>query len=194
MNEVRYIEKNDIKRIREYFKYRNRIVMLNMMNIGINIAIRISDLHKLRFEQIPKSGIFNIKEQKTGKRKVIVFNEACIKAVDDLKKFYKSLGYSTKDGYLFKSLDRVNVKNHKDVPITPYSTGRHLREAKEFLNIEYAIGTHSFRKTWGHYYYVETKDIGFIMKALNHSSVGTTLRYIGIEQEYMNEAYRNFIL
>ena len=52
MTEVRYISDEDLKRIRELFTYRNVPVMLNLLNMGVNMTLRISDLLNLKFEDI----------------------------------------------------------------------------------------------------------------------------------------------
>lgn len=193
MTEVRYISSDDLKRIRELFAYRNVPVMLNILNIGVNIALRISDLLRLKFEDIKSDNTIYIKEKKTGKSKTIKLNKTCQQSIKDLKRFYKKEGYKNHSkGYLFKSQQHQIRCDYKDVAITPYSVGRYLREARDLLGIEYPIGTHSFRKTWGYNVYNKTKDIGLVMKALNHSSPAITLRYIGIEQETLNQTYDSF--
>lgn len=190
MKEVRYISDKDLKRIRELFTYRNVIVMLNIINIGVNVALRISDLLNLKFEDIKSDNTVFLKEKKTGKTKTIKLNKTCQQAIKDLKKFYKKEGYKNySKGYLFKSQQHQQRVDYKDVSITPYSVGRYLREARDLLDIQYPIGTHSFRKTWGYNVYNKTKDIALVMKALNHSSPAITLRYIGIEQETLNATY-----
>ena len=50
--EVKYIRTEDLKKIREYLKYKNKITLLNFINIGVNVGLRISDLSTLRFEDI----------------------------------------------------------------------------------------------------------------------------------------------
>lgn len=189
MVEVRYIDIADLKKIREFFYYRDRVVMLCLLNFGVNVAIRISDLLNLKFEDIPKNNIISIVEKKTNKRKVFPLNKVCLKAVADLKKHYKALGYDTKTGYLFKSSNREYVKYLIDKPITRYAVSKHLNEAKDYLNIDYPISTHSFRKTFGHYFYLKTGNIALLMQIFNHSSQAVTLRYIGITQDDINEAY-----
>ena len=54
------------------------------------------------------------------------------------------------------------------------------------------LGTHTLRKTFGFHYYNQTGDIATLMQMFNHSKEEVTLRYIGITQEKMNEARRNF--
>ena len=190
MTEVRYISDEDLKRIRELFTYRNVPVMLNLLNMGANMTLCISDLLNLKFEDIKSDNTVFVKEKKTQKGKIIKLNKTCQQAVKDLKKFYKKSGYKNySKGYLFKSQHHMNKAYFKDVPMTPYSAGRYLREAKDLLSITYPIGTHSFRKTWGYNVYTKTKDIALVMKAFNHSSPSVTLRYIGIEQETLNATY-----
>ncbi|WP_252456770.1 hypothetical protein [Macrococcoides canis] len=50
------------------------------------------------------------------------------------------------------------------------------------------MGTHSMRKTFGYHYYKKTKDIALLMDLFNHSSQFVTLRYIGINQDVINES------
>ena len=56
------------------------------------------------------------------------------------------------------------------------------------------IGTHTLRKTFGYHHYRQFKDIALLQKIFNHHSPGVTLRYIGIDQEEINQSYINFIL
>lgn len=48
------------------------------------------------------------------------------------------------------------------------------------------------RKTFGYHYYKKTKDIGTLMNMFNHSAPSITLKYIGISQDTMNKARREF--
>ena len=44
--EVRYINKSDLVNIRKYFKENKKIIMLALINIGVNVGLRISDLSR----------------------------------------------------------------------------------------------------------------------------------------------------
>ena len=48
------------------------------------------------------------------------------------------------------------------------------------------------RKTFGYHYYRKTKDVATLMKMFNHSDPSITLKYIGIIQDEMNRARREF--
>ena len=50
--EVKHIKEDDLKRIREFLKLKNKVVFLSFLNIGINVALRISNLRSLCFEDI----------------------------------------------------------------------------------------------------------------------------------------------
>lgn len=189
--EVFYIKKKDLKKIRNYFLKQEKFVILALINIGINIALRISDLRNLKFEDIDDEWKIKIKEIKTKKIKYVQLNSSCKDAINQLKHSYNTKGISS-TGYLFKSLNRVYIKTGIDAPITSASVNRYFTQAKIDLKIPYTIGTHSLRKTWGYNVYRKTKDIGSIMKILNHSSVAHTLRYIGIDQEEIDFIYENF--
>jgi integrase len=173
-------------------KLKNKIVILGLVNIGVNVGLRISDLSQLRFEDINRYGQIKIKEKKTGKNREIQLNKTCLKAIKELKIFYKTLGYSDKEGYLFKSLNRLYVKNLIDQPITTSGISKIFNEMRDMLAINYPIGTHSLRKTWGYMVYKGTLNIALIMRAFNHSSAEQTLKYIGVEQENINKLYQEF--
>lgn len=90
-------------------------------------------------------------------------------------------------GYLFKSLNRAYIKNKIDKKLTIQSFNRYLKQASKEVGINYNIASHSLRKTWGREYYQKYKDIGLIMKILNHSSENTTLKYIGIDEDLVKK-------
>ena len=194
MNKVYPIKNEDLKKMREYFLLKNNIVMYHLLNIGVNVALRISDLLQLKFENIEKISnkrmIAKIKEQKTGKVRIVTFNEVARKSVTELKTFYKKSGYEEK-GYLFKSMLKTNYKNKRDIPITRYGVNKHLYNAKDFLNIPYAIGTHSLRKTWGKNAFEKSNSIGLVSMALGHSSEKVTQRYIGIQEEDIQDFFED---
>lgn len=190
--EVRYINPDDLLHLRNYFKNNKKIVILSLINIGVNVGLRISDLSRLKFENINLDHTIKLKEKKTKKIRKVKFNLICQRAIEDLKKYYKELGYSSEKGFLFKSLNRKYVKELYDKPISNVGISKYLNKAKKDLNISYPIGTHSLRKTWGHRVYKGTLDIAIVMSILNHSSAEQTLKYIGIEEDKINEIYESF--
>ena len=190
--EVKYISKEDLKKLRKYFKANDKVVILSLINIGVNVGLRISDLSKIRFEDINSEYVVKLKEKKTKKMREIKLNTVCQRAIEELKDYYENLGYPRDRGYLFKSLNRQYVKELFDKPVSTVSISKYLNQAKEDLKINYPIGTHSLRKTWGHTVYRGTLDIALVMSIFNHSSAEQTLKYIGIEQDMINQVYDKF--
>ncbi len=190
--EVKYICKEDLRKLRKYFKLNDKVVILALINIGVNVGLRISDLSKIRFEDINSDYVVKLKEKKTKKMREIKLNTVCQKSIEELKRYYETLGYSGEKGFLFKSLNRKYVKELFDKPISTVSISKYLNQAKADLNIAYPIGTHSLRKTWGHTVYRGTLDIALVMSIFNHSSAEQTLKYIGIEEEMINKVYDKF--
>ena len=47
--EVMYIKKGDLEKIREFFLKKEKLVILSLINVGVNVALRISDLKNLKF-------------------------------------------------------------------------------------------------------------------------------------------------
>jgi len=57
-----------------------------------------------------------------------------------------------------------------------------LQKAGDFSGVE-SIGTHTMRKTFGYWFYKQTKDVAMLQEILNHSTPQITLTYIGINKE-----------
>ncbi|PHD10629.1 integrase, partial [Bacillus toyonensis] len=78
----------------------------------------------------------------------------------------------------------MNKKPHIiDVqPISKIQAYRQLQKAGDFANVE-SIGTHTMRKTFGYWFYKQTKDVAMLQEILNHSTPHIPLKYIGINKE-----------
>jgi len=57
-----------------------------------------------------------------------------------------------------------------------------------------SIGTHTLRKTFGYHFYQKYKDIALLQELFNHSAPSVTLRYIGINQDMIDDAMKEFKL
>ena len=71
---------------------------------------------------------------------------------------------------------------------------RIINSACEKAGVDYKVGTHTLRKTFGYHHYQKFKDVVVLQKIFNHSAPQITLRYIGIDQDIIDESYNNFIL
>ena len=59
---------------------------------------------------------------------------------------------------------------------------------------EIKVGTHTLRKTFGYHHYQKFKDVAVLQKIFNHYSPQITMRYIGIDQDMIDDSYNNFVL
>ncbi len=67
-------------------------------------------------------------------------------------------------------------------PISKIQAYRQLPKAGDFADIE-SIGTYTIRKTFGYWFYKQTKDVAMLQDILNHNTPKITLKYIGINKE-----------
>ena len=154
-------------------------------HLGLNLALRISDLLGLRFTDIHDDEI-RLNEGKTGKARTIKLNE---KAKAIIKRRREE---NQNHVFIFQSTS----KNRKDMSDTTHVTrqfiGTAFREVGKALKMD--LGTHSLRKTRGYHLHKSGMAIELICKMLNHSSPAVTMRYIGIEQQDIDDTYTNFVL
>jgi len=152
-----------------------------MFLLGINTGLRVSDLLNLKVKDIKKKKKITVKEGKTEKIRTIHLSNI----YDELNTYIKTL-----DGteWLFPSRKGDNK------PITRIQAYRQLNKAARMVDMEDGIGTHTMRKTFGYWYYKQTKDIATLQTILNHSHPEITLRYIGITDEEIENSLNNFVL
>ena len=173
MNEVQPLKsKRDIERIKKALHGRDRLLFI----FGINSSLRISDILPLRVRDVDGDYVI-LHEKKTGKRKQIRINNAIKKALKELLP-----ADAQPDDYLFPS-------RKGNGPITRVQAYRILNAAAKRAGIDFAFGCHSLRKTFAYHAYKNGTDIALLMRVLNHSSQRETLRYIGIEQESIDDVY-----
>ncbi|GIN86958.1 site-specific integrase [Heyndrickxia sporothermodurans] len=164
----------EIKRFLKQQSERNYMLFVT----GINSGLRISDILPLRVKDAKKP-YFKIIEIKTGKDK---FLDMTPQLQRELKKYIEG---KEDHEYLFKSREGINK------PIGRSMAYKILRKAAEHVGL-IDIGTHTLRKTFGYHLYKQTGDVALLQKILNHSDPAFTLRYIGIDQDAMNKAIKEF--
>jgi integrase len=176
IREVRKIEA--MKKILRASGKRNELLFI----LGINSALRISDILSLKVSDVlDESGkvkeAVSLNEQKTGKSKLFPLNDSAKKAireyVEEAKPEMETPLFPSRKGS--KAISRVQAWEI-------------LSKAADEVGLEH-VGTHTLRKTFGYHVYMRTNNLGLVQKLLNHRSSGETLRYIGIEQDEMDEAY-----
>lgn len=173
----------DIKEMKSALAYYGTKRDVFLFVLGINCGLRVSDMLTLKKKDIKEYQI-KLKESKT--KKVNIIPLAHIRAeIDEYIQFLND------DDYLFKSNKLDPEGNSK--PISRVQAYRILNKSAKSIGIE-DIGTHSMRKTFGYHYYKRTNDIALLMNIFNHSSQSVTLRYIGINQDVINNSLSNAMI
>ena len=166
MNIVEPIKKkSDLKKIEKILRKQSLRDLL-LFTVGTNCGLRISDILNLNVGDVRGKNYINIIEKKTGK--------------------FKRFPINSKLKPLFLSIFNNRMERTQSYRI--------IRDACLKAGIDYKIGTHTLRKTFGYHHYKKFKDVALLQKIFNHSSPAITLRYIGIDQEEIDESYNNFIL
>ena len=164
--------------IREGFRDNEGVVrkpnerIATVLTIEYNLGIRIGDVLQLRMCNLVKDGnryCFDITEQKTGKHR----------------------GYTIPvEVYLFIQdyANRHNISpTQRLFPISERVVSKILKLVCEYLGLE-SIGTHSFRKAFATNAYINSGyNIELVRNLLQHSSLETTQKYIGIGTKEMEE-------
>lgn len=189
MNEVGAIkDKKQIEKVKGILRKTSQRDYL-LFTMGINVGLRISDLLQLRFSDVLNGSgnivdDIRIKEKKTGKTKTFYINDTVKKA---LSEYIKTIEFQH-DSFVFSSRKGDNQ------PISRIQAYRVINEGCSIAKIQGAIGCHTLRKTFGYWAYKQGIDITLLMRIFNHSTPSITLRYIGIEQEDINNVYVNLNL
>lgn len=161
-----------VKTMGRYLRERNERDYI-MFLLGIYSGLRISDILKLRVLDVQGKSSITLREKKTGKQRNFPINPFLKKELTRYIKKYELKKYD----HLITSRQGGSKK-----PITRVRAYQILREVGDCFEMD-NIGTHSMRKTFGYWYYKQTKDAVTLQKILNHRSIRETLIYIGIDQE-----------
>ena len=167
-------------------------VYADIWKIGVNTALRISDLLALRMAEVkkldPTQPALTLNEKKTGKRRKIVINRSALVVMQ------RRLNDNPKHKWLFQS-DALNLgKRHPAQAINRRSVSRVFQQVGQSVAPKVALGTHSMRKTRGYAMHKAGRSIESIAKVLNHSSPAVTMRYIGLVQQDIDDSYTEFEL
>jgi integrase len=171
--------KKDLEKVEIILKNQSLRNLL-IFTIGTNCGLRISDILNLDVGDVRDKNYINIIEKKTNKYKRFPINmklkplfEEFTKGRNDNEPLFLS--------YLNNRMERTQCY-------------RIIHNACKQAGIDYNVGTHTLRKTFGYHHYKKFHDVAVLQKIFNHYSPQVTLRYIGIDQDMIDESYKNFIL
>ena len=168
---------------------RNKMMFL----IGINSSLRASDLVGLKWSFFYDSNgefkdVNSLQPKKTKKTKKFVklyFNNAAKKAIEN---YIKEYPINDMNDYLFKS-------RQGNGPIVERTLWKIVVDVAAEAGIEKNVGSHSLRKTFGYWAWHNAKDknhaLVVLQKLFNHSSTQTTLRYIGLLDNEIEDMFNS---
>ncbi len=182
----------EIDNLKEYFLKKGEIRNYVLVTMGLNTALRISDLLELSWKDVWNfSGncfkkYISLIEQKTKKSQMIYLNQTCTRALQCLRDSMSE--EITAENYIFQS--RIGNNQH---------IGRNrayvlIKKAWADLGYEGNISCHSLRKSFGYHAWHNGVSPAVIMNIYNHSSMEVTKRYLSIAQDDKDDVYRNMDL
>lgn len=184
--------KKDLKKIYAYLKETN-VRNFAIFVVGVNVLLRAGDLLSLKWNDVlDDNGEFKkslwITEEKTDKKREVRLNQDAIEALKMYKDSLKKFGI---DAYIFESR-KVNKNGDKKLDVK--ALHKIIKDTCKELGIKGNYGTHTLRKTGAYHMYTthianNPTIISYLQKILNHSSQATTLRYIGIEAEEIDDLF-----
>jgi integrase len=156
---------------------------------GINSGLRISDILSLKLGDVKDyrgeiKNYLDIKEQKTSKIRRVHFND---KIKEALNYYMEKTKLFDLDRYLF-----TNEKSKKNIPLSRVRAYQLINKWCRDVGINYKIGGHTLRKTFGFHLKEQGVSIERISNLLNHRNIEVTFRYIGLNDDVNKEVINGF--
>ena len=175
--------KNKVRQLAAYYLNRGEIRNHVLIILGVNTALRISDLLRLTWDcvydfdqQCVRSSI-TLVEMKTHKEKTIALNHSAISALTLLATSSAGQGrYIIENTRTGRAISRIQAY-------------RLIRSAAEALKFQERVSCHSLRKTLGYHAWKKGVSLAIIMEIYNHSSLAITRRYLGVTQDDKDAVY-----
>jgi integrase len=176
-------DRKKIAQIKNLLRGEKRYRDLLLFVVGINTALRISDLLQLQIGHfLDDRGRIRqrlwIKERKRGKRHEVVINESIREAFEAYLSANPKIGEKP-ENYIFFN-PKTNDYSH---PIKRGQSWKFITTICREVGLRGNFGTHSLRKTWGYHARMQGVDLALIMHKLNHESIAYTKRYLGITDD-----------
>lgn len=177
MNKVEPIkDKNILNEIVDDLRDKNQRDCLLFL-FGFCCGPRISEMITLRVIDVKNKDVVKINASKNNKKLEIPIPKILKK---EIKEYCKNKEVFE---YLFESRQGGHISRQRASQI--------CKQIAEIYALE-NFNTHSLRKTFAHMLYEKTKDIALVQMALGHESPATTIKYLGLEQEYLRSKMDRF--
>lgn len=182
-NFINYFKK---KRDKEVDPFKKKLYDRNyiMILVGVNTALRFSDLRRLTVGKVKFNYIIQ-RDKKTRKENKFSLHKDIF---DEVQAYIKRQGLTDDDDFLFYSRKGVNK------PLSRVQGYNIIQEIKDGIKLHYQVGTHTLRKTFGYWFYKQYGDVVALQSILNHSTPAMTLIYIGMQKVEVEEKRKHFIL
>jgi integrase len=167
-------------------RYRDLLLFV----VGINSALRISDLLSLRIGDLvdetgkPRSQR-SIRERKRGKRNEVVINDSIREALRLYLTAYPEVLADANNFVLFSARRSGPIFNR---PLSRSQAARLLSDVCHAVGLPGNYSTHTLRKTWGYHARQNGVPMELIMEKLNHTNFAVTKRYLGITDDELRRA------
>ena len=176
-------DRKKITQVRYLLRGQGRFRDLLLFVVGINTALRISDLLDLQIthfldDQGKIQQRFWTKEKKRGKRQEVVINESIREILEEYLAAYPGIGENPSNFVFFNP--KINDYSH---PIKRGQGWKFITSICRDVGLRGNFGTHSLRKTWGYHARMNGVDLALIMHKLNHNSIAYTKRYLGVTDD-----------
>jgi integrase len=176
-------DRKKIAQIKNLLRGQKRFRDLLLFVVGINAALRISDILQLRIgdfvgDQQQIKSRFLVREQKTGKRHEVAVNESIRATFGEYLAAYPDI-VSDPAHFVFFNLECGGCI----APIKRGQAWKIIASLCKEVGLLGNFGTHTLRKTWGYHARMSGVDLALIMYKFNHSSLAITKRYLGFTDE-----------
>lgn len=164
-----------------------------------NLARRVGDMLSLKWSDFftasgkRRESVKAFAEEKTGKLTSPRINAA---AWDAITLYCDKTGCDPAEGGYSREVFLQLSGTHKGSVITPDGYRKAIKKTAERIGIEYNVGTHSARKTFGaitrELHPNDANTMTLISEHLNHSSEAVTRRYIGLTKSEVDGLIDDF--
>ena len=179
--------KEKIQSMKDILKGQEKYRDLLWFTIGLNTALRISDILELRVKDVRKADgeyqdSFQIIEQKTNKSGKHYLNESIKDALD---LFFEHNPAKEQEDYIFTTYSGR---------LTRTRCHQIIKDLAQKVGLEGNYSTHSMRKSYGYHNYREGISLDLLQSKFNHKSSSQTLDYIGITDDDLQKASKSINL
>lgn len=183
-----YLSIEEFNRLCECFHEDKQYLWELYARLSYCTALRVSDVLSLMWQDILGQTELIKREKKTGKTRTITFNQSVRTKIKTLHQLLGTPGVET--------LIFANAETNKS-----YSR-EHINRRLKVFKVKYRLkiksfSTHTFRKTFGREVYESmgrsSEALVLLNKVFKHTSIDTTMAYIGLTDDEVSKVYNNII-